>query len=53
MANPLLSHEKQYNSLLVRVFPSLTKINGEYLDNSSTVKNIANKAKLGNAASSM
>ena len=31
MANPLLSHEKHYNRLLIRVFPSLNKINGEYV----------------------
>jgi len=42
MANPLLSHEKQYNSLLIRVFPSLNKINGEYINNlQSPFKNVA------------
>ena len=38
MTNPLLSHSKQYNSLLLRAFPSLTKINGEYLSNEERQK---------------
>lgn len=41
MANPLLSHAKQYNSLLVRAFPSLTKINGEYLSTISEPKPVS------------
>jgi len=32
MMNPLLTHARQYNTLLLRVFPSLKKINGEYVN---------------------
>jgi len=38
MANPLLSHSAQYNKLLQRVFPSLKKINTEYVNEELPVK---------------